>query len=133
MPATKSAKELKEEFFTNVLPNRHSFLENVIPRLKLRPSDTESVLTIFHEIKKVYCVTTPIKALVVDEILSDMLDWEGWFHLFCRALFNKADAFWMVSEGDVKTVKELVVQYFFERVALKLVCSTPTHKSLIDE
>lgn len=124
---------MKEEFFTKVLPNRHSYPENVIPKLKLRPSDAEALLTIFHEIKKMNCVTIPIKALVSDEILSDMLDWEGWFHFFCPAVFNEVETFWMVSELDAKTVKELVVQYFFEMVAPKFVCSMPTYKSLIGE
>lgn len=131
---TKPAEQLKKEFFTYVLPNRHAFPSHIIPRLKLRPSDAVALLTIFHEIKKSSCVTTSIERLVADDILSDMLDWEGWFHLFCQAVFQNLETSWMVPESDVRTVKELVVQYFFERVAPKLVVSNMhQYKRQIDE
>ncbi len=133
MPITKSADQLKEDFFTNVLPNRDTFPGDIIPRLKLRPSDPESVLTIFHEIKKLNYVTAPINALIADEILSDMLDWEGWFHLFCQAVFTKNETFWMVPEFEAKTVKELIVQYFFEKVVPKLLANgLPKYKNILD-
>ncbi len=120
IPITKSAKELKTEFLTSVLPNRNSFSENIIPKLKLRPSDSESMFVVFHEIKKLAVVTTAIQNLLNDGVLSDIMEWEGWFHVFIDALFQKDDSYWMVTTFETKTVIELLVQYFFEKMAHKL-------------
>ncbi len=102
------------------MPNRESFPKNIIPKLKLRPSDCESLFVIFFEIKKFSTVTTSIQNLIHDGVLSDILDWEGWVHVFIDALFLKDDSYWMETPINTKSVKELLVHYFFENMALKL-------------
>lgn len=92
------------------------------------------MLVIFHEIKKLTCVTTPIESLVNDGVLSDMLDWEGWLHVFIDVLFHKPESFWMVSTTETDLVRELAVQYFFERIAPKLSSfKSLTFQNLINE
>lgn len=105
----------------------------MIPGLKLRPSDPESLIVIFYEIKNAKNVTSAIETLLDDDILSEILNWEHWIHHFIQAVLVQPDSFWFASEITIKFVKEMAVNFFIESVAPKLVRSSSRYKTLVDK
>lgn len=111
---------MKKDFFTKVVPNRKNFPANLIPKLHLKHSDPESSVVIFHEVQSDAGYSTSINSLITDGLLSDLMDWEAWFHEFVEALFCKTNEYFLTTETEFQLVKTKTIEYFFQNVAPKI-------------
>lgn len=133
MPIAKSGAELKKDFFTKVIPNRRNFPVNLIPNLHLKQLDSESLVVIFHELKLNGVSSISIEKLLADGILSDLIDWEAWFHQFAEAILKSGCDIFMCDEADFEHMKARTIEYFFRNIAPKFFESgSNVYANLID-